>query len=125
MRTRLLIFCMFSLTLFALATLITLIFNTAPVDYQIISAFYVSAVLSVFGLIFLAAYGFVYLRNQSLPSWRVTSTLFRFSFYAGLLSVMSLLLRSYKLLNFATLMVLITALFLAELFLKKRFQWQK
>lgn len=120
MRTKVLLFLLFVITLSALGTLVTVIFNTAPTTREIIALFYLSLIISVFGLTFFAIYGFAALRMQAIPDWQSTLGAFRLGAIVGVFSAITLAIQSVKLLNVATFVILLILALASELILRRR-----
>ncbi len=120
MKTRALLFGLFALTLFAIATLLSLLLNYSPSATETIGLFYVAVFLTTFGLTFFALYGFFYFRAQMIPSWKQTVTAFRIGSLTGLLLVAYLLLSHNNSLNSATVIVLLVGMIIVEISLRKR-----
>ncbi len=121
MKTRVLLFFLFSVTVFAVGTLITVLFNTAPATSEVIALFYTSLLLTVFGLVFFLIYGLASLRFQAIPDWRTTTGAFRMSGITAVLTAVILGIQSVSLLNAATLIILVLLAAAAELLLRRKF----
>jgi len=121
MRTRVLLFAVFTISLFALGVLITTIFNTAPGPFEVLTLFYISFFLTAFGAIFFTLYLRYYLTAPTvIPGWQQTAASFRIAvLISSLLSIM-LALQASKLLNLGTVLVLVVAVVLLELVVRRR-----
>src|SRR5688572_6631254 len=120
MRTKAVLFTLFTLTLFAFATVVTVLFNTAPISYEVILLFYGSLGLTLVGLLFFAFFAFLRLRYNSTPPWLSTVLAARWAVMVTLFISVSLLLRSYGVWNVATALVLIAAVGAADLLFRRR-----
>lgn len=123
MRTKSLIFSIFTILLFALGLLITVIFNMVPDTTPVLVMFYASLFFSVFGLIFFTFYLVQYKQSETLPPWSRTVAALRWSFLTSLAAVILLMLKSVDLLNAATLAIIIVATFMGEVLLRRKFTW--
>ncbi len=120
MKTKVLIFLIFTISVFAIGTLITVLFNTAPTSRDVIALFYLALFASIFGVAFFINYGFNYLKFQALPSWNSTAGALRLSTVISVLGCVMLSVRSVKLLNWITFVILIILAVAAELILRRR-----
>jgi hypothetical protein len=120
MKTKALLFLIFAVTVFAFGTLITVLFNTAPIGTNVVALLYISLLTTLFGLIFFATYGFFYLRLQAMPSWQATATALRLGSLGATLLVLSLMIRSLNLLNSLTFLILIILTVATELMMRRR-----
>ena len=123
MRTKSLIFSIFTILLFALGLLITVIFNMTPDTTTVLVMFYASLFFSVFGLIFFTFYLVQYKQSETLPPWSRTVAALRWAFLTSLTAVIILMLKSVDLLNAATLAIIIVATFTGEVLLRRKFTW--
>ncbi|QQG50108.1 MAG: hypothetical protein HZB70_00790 [Candidatus Berkelbacteria bacterium] len=120
MKTKVLLFLIFAVTIFALGTVVTVLFNTAPTSADVIALFYLALLVAVFGIIFFATYSFHYLKLQAIPSWQSTIGAMRLGLVGGLLIIALLAIRSVDYLNTATFIVLFLLAIATELILRKR-----
>lgn len=120
MRTKVLIFALFALTLIALGTLVTVIFNTAPATRDVIWLFYVSLWLTVFGLVFFGLFARNFTRNRTTPPWQSTLAAFRYSVVGATLASVLIALNANNLLTIPNALVVFLALGLAELTWRRR-----
>lgn len=120
MKTRVLLFLLFVITLVAAGTLITVVFNSAPNTGEIIALFYLSLIGTIFGLVFFALYGFRALRFQAIPDWQSTLWALRMGAITGVLTAVMLAIRSVRLLNLATFIILIILALMSELMMRRR-----
>lgn len=125
MKTRVLLFLLFVVTLFAAGTLVTVLFNTAPNTREIIALFYTALFCTVFGLIFFTSYGVAALRYQGLPDWHSTVASLRLGLVGGLFVGILSAIQSVQLLNTATFIILIILAVAGELMLRKRLAVKK
>jgi hypothetical protein len=120
MKTRVLLFIIFAVSVFAFGTLVTTLFNTAPIENEVIVMFYLALFVALFGLTFFITYGFYYLRLQATPNWQSTLFALRLGTIAGLLAVILLAIQSVNLLNAATFIILLVLSVVAELIMRRR-----
>lgn len=119
MRTRILLFLTFTITLVSLGLTTTVLFNSAPEGIDVLSLFYGSLFISLFGLVFFAFYLLNYFRNLSIPPWQQTVNALRWAGLAGACCIVLLLLQANRVLNIATLMIVLVAIVLLELVLRR------
>lgn len=120
MKTKALLFSLFTVTLLAVGTLITVFFNTAPTTRDIVWLFYVSLFVSCFGLIFLGLFLANYIKDRSTPPWQTTLANFRYATIGAIFIAVMLALRSHEVLNFASGIVIIIGLIMAELVWRRK-----
>jgi hypothetical protein len=120
MKTKSLLFILFTATLFAIGTIITLLFNTAPTETATIATLYISIFVAILGVIFFGFYGYNYYNHASTPPWKSTAASLRWGFLTGCFVVVSLMLSSYSALNTPTFLVLIVATIIVEFVWRKR-----
>ncbi len=120
MKTRVLLFSIFTIVVFAIGTTIAVLFNTVPSNSEVIALFYLSLMLTIFGLIFFVTYLFAYLRAQALPGWNQTLSSLRLGAVTGLMIVVLLAIRSVNLLNIPTFIIVLILSIAAELILRRK-----
>lgn len=120
MKTRVLIFILFALTLVSTGGLFAIIFNTAPDNGNIIALFYLSIFFLMFGLVFFIGYGINRFRYQAMPPWQQTSAVFRYGTLLGIFTVVNLLMSVYIGYSTPLLIVLIFLVLLGEIIWRKR-----
>lgn len=120
MKTRVLLFLVFVVTLSAAGTLITVLFNAAPNTREIVALLYAAMLCTVFGLVFFALYGVSALKFQGIPDWHSTVAAMRVGLVASIFFVVLLAIQSVQLLNTATFIILIILAIAGELMLRKR-----
>jgi hypothetical protein len=120
MKSKILLFSLFSVTLFALATTITLVFNTAPDSPKLIVGFFASVLVTVFGLIYLLIYGLQYWRYRSVAPWQATLLNLRLSFIGAMTFVALLLMSAYEIVTPATVIIVLIIAVLTELVWRRR-----
>ncbi len=120
MKTKVLLFFLFALTLFAAGTLITLLFNVPPTGWQVLALFYGALFLLIFGLVFFTGYGVNRYRFQALPPWQQTATVSRYGILLGVLTVLCLLVSAYIGLSWPLFIVLLAFIACAELLWRRR-----
>ncbi len=114
MRTKAVLFTIFAATLFATATFISVIFNTAPTTLGVIILFYASLIITILGLFFLVGYAVSFFKYHSTPPWQVTVSLVRVGIILALSLAVVMALRSYQLMNWATFLVILAISIMAE-----------
>ncbi|HUD20449.1 MAG TPA: hypothetical protein VMQ44_00025 [Candidatus Saccharimonadales bacterium] len=119
MKTRGLLFLAFALTLFAGATVITVLFNTPPSTTGIFVLFYVSLFLIAGGLLFLVLYFWQFFRFHAIPPWGQTAAVIRWSVLASAVITLALVLQSFRLLNYPTFFVLLAMAIVTEVFMRR------
>ena len=120
MKTKSLLFGLFTLTLFAIGSLVTVLFNTTPSTTDVILLFYVAYFLSVFGVVFFTLFLVSYSRNRSIPPWQSTLGNFRYAAVIGALTTILIVLNSYNLLSWPITIVVAIGLVVAELIWRRR-----
>lgn len=120
MKTRVLLFLLFVVTLSAAGTLVTVLFNTAPNTREVIALLYTAFLCTVFGLVFFTLYGISALRFQGIPDWHSTVAAMRIGLVTSIFFVVLLAIQSVQLLNTATFIILIILAIAGELMLRKR-----
>lgn len=120
MKSKLLFFSIFSVTLFALATSITLLFNTAPENLVIIASFFISLLLTVFGISYCVLYGFQHFRFRQTAPWQSTMFNLRLSLLISSVMLVFLLLSAYNIFNVATALVTVALAVVSELLWRRR-----
>jgi len=120
MKTRALLFVVFTIALFALGVLITTLFNTSPGTKDALAMFYVSTFLFLFGLVFFGGYAFIWLRAGGAPVGQPVFSLIRSTLIFDLFLLAILLMRSSGVLDWATSAVLLAAAVILTLVIRKR-----
>lgn len=120
MKTKIIVFSAFTLTLFASATVITTLFNTTPTSRSVLLTFYISSFVAVAGLTFLLTYVVAYAKFRLTPPWQSTLFGLRLSTIVGVLTVLLLLMASYGILSPATTVVVLIIAVLTELVWRRR-----
>lgn len=120
MKTKVLLFLIFAVGVFAFGTLITTLFNTVPSSNTVVAMFYVSFLITLFTVIFFISYGLYYLRLQSMPNWQSTLFSLRLGALSALVAAILLAIRSVNLLNAATIIILLLLAVAAELVMRRR-----
>ncbi|MEX0594777.1 MAG: hypothetical protein WD157_01610, partial [Patescibacteria group bacterium] len=90
MKTKVLVFLIFTVTLFAIGTLVTILFNMPPDNRSVLAMFYTCVFLLIFGAVFFIGYGVNHYRFQALPPWQQTASVFRYGALLGLFVVLNL-----------------------------------
>ncbi|MBI4948136.1 hypothetical protein HY844_01070 [Candidatus Berkelbacteria bacterium] len=121
MKIKSFIFAIFTLTLLALTTFVTILFNTKPNAVDILIIFYTSILLTISGSIFLLRLFFAYMRENDLPSWSSITTFLRLSLVIAFYSTLALYLQSVKILSTAVVMALLLSAVFTEVLLKRKF----
>lgn len=125
MKTKTILFGLFALTLFSVGTTITLLFNSAPTDRQLVSYFFLSLFISLFGAFFFIQLAISFFRFHATPPWQSTLNGGRYSILLSLFLTLSLLLRSYKLWNVATGIVLFAIVVILDLLWRGKLKTKK
>lgn len=120
MKTKVLLFIIFTATLFALGTIITLMFNSAPETGSVLTVFYTAVFTLIFGLVFFGGYWINHSRFQALPPWQQTASVLRYGFLLGLLVVLLILVSAYVGLSVPLFLVLLSLIAFAEILWRKR-----
>lgn len=121
MRNRVVLFSIFTVTLFSLGLLMTVLFNTTPTDRSSILLLYAALGLGLVGVVFFAQYITALIAGHSSGSlWQTILGQLRLSTIISALVVILLLLQASRLLNVASAVVLIVLAAMAELILRKR-----
>jgi len=120
MKTKAIFFAVFAITLFSLGTTITLLFNSTPQSSDIVLFFFTSLLITLFGLFFFASLFWSFMRSRGVPAWQTTLTSGRYSLLLATFFVLALLLRSFRLWNIATGLVLLAAFIALELLWRRR-----
>lgn len=120
MKTKVLLFIIFTATLFALGTIITLMFNSPPESASVLAMFYFAVFVLVFGIVFFVGYGVNHSRFQALPPWQQTASVLRYGLLLGLLTVLVVLVSAYVGLSTPLFLVLLSLVVLAEILWRKR-----
>jgi len=119
MKSRATLFTVFSLSLFALATLITIVLNTSPNNPPEIFAFFISLVVALVGIFTFGLYGYGIMKTHSTPGWIEVAGYLKQAIILSIGVTIILALRSYKLINGQSLAILIVGLIIGSLLVKK------
>lgn len=122
MKTKYLIFISITLALFSLATVITLIFNTAPTTLETIIIFYISLFISTATLMFLSLYSYFYFKSRLTLPWQITLTIIRYSILISVGIITLLILSSFNMLTVASLIALLMIIVIIELIWRRQSQ---
>lgn len=120
MRTRVLLFILFAMTLVSLGGLFAILFNTAPEGSNVLALFYASTFFLIFGLVFFVGYAINYYRYRALPPWQQTSAVFRYGAILGTLVVLNLLISVYVGYSTPLLIILIALGVFGEIVWRKK-----
>ena len=120
MKTRVLVFILFVLTLVSLGGLLVIIFNNAPDTSNVLTLFYLSVFFLIFGVVFFIGYAINRFRYQAMPPWQQTSAVFRYGTLLGVFTVVNLLISVYIGYSTPLLIVLIFLVLLGEVIWRKR-----
>lgn len=99
---------------------VTLLFNSAPATNRLIAYFFLALFASLAGIGFFSLYGFNYFRFRSTPPWQATLSAGRLAVLIATYLTLALLLRSYRLWNIATGIVLVVILVVVDLIWRGR-----
>ncbi|HSX42027.1 MAG TPA: hypothetical protein VLE93_01615 [Candidatus Saccharimonadales bacterium] len=125
MKTKAILFGLFAVTLFSVGTTVTLIFNSAPTDHQLISYFFLSLFVSLFGAFFFIQLAINFFRFHATPPWQSTLASGRIAVLLSAFLTLALLLRSYKLWNVATGIVLFVIVVVLDMLWRGRLKLKK
>lgn len=120
MRSKLLLFAIFSGTLFGIATLITLLYNTAPETPTIIAGFYGSLAVTVFGLSYFSFFAVHYGKYRAVAPWQATLTSIRISTILAISAAIVVAMSSFSIATPATVVALLVMAVLFELVWRRR-----
>ena len=120
MRTKLIIFLIFTFSLASLGLLVTVIFNSPPSGMEVLTLFYSSLFVTLFGLIFFTSYIVQYWRLGGLPTWQQTSNSLHTGLIGSLVASILMLLEANDFLNAITAVVIVVGGAIVWLALKKR-----
>lgn len=120
MKTKILLFSIFAITLFAIGSAITVLFNTAPTTRDVIWLFYTATLFSLFGLAFLTMYLVSYLRFRLTPSSQTISNSLRYSTLFGLCVVALIALGANNSLNWLIGLIVVGVMIIADLLWRRR-----
>jgi len=120
MKTKVLRFLIFVVTLFSIGAIITLLYNYPPSEKNILVIFYLSLFFTIFGVVFFVGYGINQWRYQALPPWQQTASVLRISLLLGLLAILIALVSSYIGLSWPLFLVLLALITLIEVFWRRR-----
>jgi len=120
MKARAALFIVFTLTLFAMGVLITTLFNTAPSTRDALPLFYVSALIFLFGLVFLSSFAFYWFRHRVIPVGLTLNLIIRLSIVTDLFVLALLALEASNVLSWATSLVLLVAAIIGMFIFRKK-----
>ena len=122
MKTKSLLFGLFTITIFAFGVMVTVLFNTAPTSTDVIVLFFASLLLTLFGGIFFGLFFTNYLRFRATPPWQSTLMSFRWAAIVSALIVLVVSMKTYGLLTLPVIIIIAVALLLFELLWRRRSQ---
>lgn len=120
MKTKALLFVIFTIFLFALGVLVTTLFNTAPVTLDAVAMLYASLGLTLYGLIFFMFMVFVRLQTQVTPGLSTIKSLLRLTFVVDALIIILLALKANDVLSWPTAIVLAVVAMIIGVVMKRR-----
>ena len=120
MKTKALLFVIFTIFLFALGVLVTTLFNTAPVTLDAVAMLYASLGLTLYGLIFFIFIVVVRLQTQVTPGLSTIKSLLRLTFVVDALIIILLALRANDVLSWPTAIVLAVVAMIIGVVMKRR-----
>ncbi len=120
MKTKALLFVIFTIFLFALGVLVTTLFNTAPVTLDAVAMLYASLGLTLYGLIFFIFIVVVRLQTQVTPGLSTIKSLLRLTFVVDALIIILLALRANEVLSWPTAIVLAVVAMIIGVVMKRR-----
>jgi len=119
MNPRVLMFIVFTISIFASGVLITTLFNSAPTDKTVVVMFYSSLFLTLYGLIFWLFWFINRIKTGLAPNISLLKTILRLTLIADLLLITLLFLGSNKILNWPIAIILIVVAMILGLFSKR------
>lgn len=125
MKTKALVFFIFALLMFSVATLFTVLFNTAPSTISTIVLFYISVAVTLFSVIFLANYLINYWKFHLTPPWASTMAGLRWGSLTGIFVCLLLAMQAQRLLNIPTGVILVVIVVILELIWRRRLNANK
>lgn len=120
MKTKILLFSVFTITLLAIGTVITVLFNTAPETKDVIWLFYTATFFFLSGLAFLVMYLVSYLRFRLTPAAQTIANSLRYSALFGLCVIALIALGANNSLNWLIGLIVIGAMVIADLLWRRR-----
>lgn len=120
MKTKTLLFVIFTLMLFSLGILVTTLFNTTPNSADAIGMFYTSAFLFFFGVLFFGSYLGLRIVRKIEPGASLILTILRSVFVLDLFLLSMMAMRGNKVLNWPSAIVLLLAAMVAVFVLRRR-----
>jgi len=120
MKTKVLLFSLFTVTLFALGATVTLLFNTSPETREVIWLFYTAYLLSVFGIVFFLLFIWNAIKFHATPPWQTTFSCVRYSLLFAILTSLLLILNANNVLSLPTGLVITAGLIIAELVWRRK-----
>jgi len=119
MNPRVLMFIVFTISIFASGVLITTLFNSAPTDKTVVVMFYSSLFLTLYGLIFWLFWFINRIKTGLAPNISLLKTILRLTLIADFLLITLLFLGSNKILNWPIAIILILVAMILGLFSKQ------
>jgi len=120
MKPKVLLFGIFTISLFAFGVLITTLFNSAPIATENIIMFYSSLFLSLLGIIFFINYLLVSNKTKTEPSLSTVWSILKLAVITDLLLILLIFLKSKEVLNTATAVTLTVIALIIALVTRKR-----
>ncbi|MDP3993308.1 MAG: hypothetical protein Q8Q05_03815 [bacterium] len=120
MKTKALLFIIFTIFLFALGVLVTTLFNTAPVTLDAVAMLYASLGLTLYGLIFFILIVVVRLQTQVTPGLSTIKSILRLTFVVDALIISLLALKANDVLSWPTAIVLAVVAMIIGVVMKRR-----
>ena len=120
MKTKILLFSAFTVTLFAIGVDITVLFNTEPTTRDLIWLFYVATFFSLLGLSFLILYYASYLRFRLTPSAQSIGNALRYATLFGLCVAILIALRANNSLSWLVGIIVVGVMIIADLLWRRR-----
>lgn len=123
MKSRVLVFIIFTISLFALGLLVTTLFNTSPTSLENVLMMYFSLFLTLVGLFFFINYGATYKRMATSPNLTSVWSMLKLALILDVLILTLIFLKSTQVLNAPTTIILMIVAVIVALITKKR--WLK
>lgn len=120
MKTRVLFFILFTITIISIGGLLYILFNTSPENSNVLTFFYLSIFFLIFGVVFFIGYVINRYRYKALPPWQQTAAVFRYGALIGVFTVLNLLISVYIGYSTPILVILLFLVILSEIIWRKK-----
>ena len=119
LRTKVLLFTIFAVTLSAFGLLVTTLFNSAP-THQALWYFYSSGFLTLFGIAFYVLYLIAYFKFNITPDNQSLFSSLRYAFLVGLVVMLIIAIRANNALNWPIAAVILVAIVIVGLLWRRQ-----